>query len=770
VRHDLTVTSLDFELHKLGWRAFQDLCAIILQAELGQTFHAFADSNDGGRDGAFSGNWTVSVGSGGALAPLAMAGTATVAQCKFSAAASGTLVPSMLTDEISKIEKLHASGRCDAYIVLTNLAVSGRTEEWIADRAASVGVANTLVLDGRWISQQIAMSPDLRRLVPRVYGLGDLGKILDDRRLRQANLLLSRLRDDLGTFVPTNAYRKGADALANHRFVLLLGEPAAGKSTIAAMLSMVALDSWRCSVRRVDSPEELIAAWDPDDPDQLFWVDDAFGAIRHDPQLSDGWVRRMDQVQTALRMGARLILTSRDYVYRDARPFLKDYAYPILRERQVVVDVAELSQLERRRILYNHLKAGDQPAEVLGRWRPHLSAVASAEKFQPELARRLASTAFTASSRLATREQLLDFVNRPIAFLADVLGQLPAGSRAALACVYMAGEELPSPMSLTQAESAAIARLGSSDADAFAAFPSLDGTFLVSAEDGNGDPVWRFRHPTIREGFAALVAQDPNAVRILLEGLTEEELLRQVDCGGEASDGTLVRVPPSLYYLVVPRVRVSPAKGRDRWSDPRFWFLQTRASSAFLREWALYHAGDLPELLSFSSYISAYPEPKVLASLHQAGALPEEIRIQAVAKLESLAMEFDGGWLDERIAGLFTADERQRLLDRVRSEILPTIRDEIFYSADGFDSDVPPEDRFDMARVAVGAYQKAFADDDAVVAALLDAERYIDDQVEAAEEDFEGTDRGSLAPAPEIWPDAARRGTRDEFDDVAGGR
>jgi hypothetical protein len=48
----------DYELHKLGWRAFQDLCGVVLQEVLGQTFTAFADTNDAGQDGAFHGLWT----------------------------------------------------------------------------------------------------------------------------------------------------------------------------------------------------------------------------------------------------------------------------------------------------------------------------------------------------------------------------------------------------------------------------------------------------------------------------------------------------------------------------------------------------------------------------------------------------------------------------------------------------------------------------------------------------------------------------------------
>jgi hypothetical protein len=177
----------------------------------------------------------------------------------------------MLADEVAKVGRLHTRGMCDSYLLLTNLAVTGRTDEWLRTQLRSLGVQHCLILDGRWISQQISQRPDLRRYVPRIYGLGDLGQILDDRRLRQARVLLSRLEADLATFVPTTAYRRAADAIAHHGFVLLLGEPACGKSTIAATLAMAALDNWQCGVRRVDSAEELVASWNPDEPSQLFW-------------------------------------------------------------------------------------------------------------------------------------------------------------------------------------------------------------------------------------------------------------------------------------------------------------------------------------------------------------------------------------------------------------------------------------------------------------------------------------------------------------------
>ncbi len=767
MRQYAVVSGLDYDLHKLGWRAFQDLCAVILQQVLGQTFHAFADTNDAGRDGAFHGRWAAPGDALTGRTASVARNIATVVQCKFSGRRDTTLTPAMLSDEVSKIQRLHERGLCDAYLLLTNLRVTGRTDAWIAEQAAGVGVDQTLTLDGTWISQQITQSPSLRRYVPRVYGLGDLGKILDDRRL-QAQALLARLREDLVTFVPTEAYRRAADAVAEHGFVLLLGEPAAGKSTIAATLAIAALDNWKCGVKRVDSAKELIDAWDPDEPSQLFWIDDAFGSIRHDPMLTDGWARRMDQVMTAVGQGARVILTSRDYIYRGARQHLKEYAYPLLREHQVVVDVTQLTPPEKRQILYNHLKAGDQPRKALESWRPHLRRAAEVTPFQPEVARRLAHRAFTSAIRLDTGNDVVAFFARPLSFLADVLRQLDAATRAALACVYLAGDELPSPVDFTPTLKEAVTRLGAVESEVIHAFVAADGTFLQRSQDSRGDPVWRFRHPTIREGFAAVVAEDTNTVSVFLDGLDDDEILHQIDCGGSTARGTLVRVPATLYFRVIPRVAVP--EGGAAWLHPTAWFLEHRCSPEFLRQWSAHHAADLPRLVTFGMYVDAHWQPKFLARLHQAGALPESIRVAAVERLAEYALYLDAGWLDDPIPGLFTDTERGVVLDRIRAEILPNIKDHIDESADGYESDVEPETRYEEARKAVRAFTEVFKGEPAIVSKLAKAAEYIEGEIAEQETVFSPSPAPSLAGRPPPSTTFAAPTGRDEFEDVAEGR
>ncbi len=386
-----------FELHTLGWRAFQNLCADVLRTVWGQSAQAFADSNDAGRDGAFYGIWHDPPDKAGVHDDLR---GPFVLQCKHTKKADSTLSESDLEGEFEKIPRLVEGGQCRSYVLMTNARVTGSSEEKIRERLRVAGVEHPLVLAGGWVCATIAAHRELRLFVPRVYGLGDLSQILDERAYAQASALIAAAPDQVATFVITEPYRRAAEAVRDHGLVLLLGEPAVGKSVIALMLALAAADNWDCMTVKARTASELVDRWNPHEPDQFFWVDDAFGDVRHQEQLTHDWARNMPHVMTAISKGARVVLTSRDYIYQEARPLLKEYAYPRLREHKVLVNVEDLTVDERKQILYNHLALGDQPVDVKAEMKPFLERAATAEPFRPEMAHRLGLRAFTAGLSL----------------------------------------------------------------------------------------------------------------------------------------------------------------------------------------------------------------------------------------------------------------------------------------------------------------------------------------------------------------------------------
>ncbi|MEX0943367.1 MAG: hypothetical protein WD002_12575, partial [Pseudomonadales bacterium] len=456
---------------------------------------SFLDSNDGGRDGAFTGLWKTA-------GQESFSGQFVI-QCKFTSKINHALKMSDISDEIDKAKRLVSQGLCDSYVLMSNAGISGTTAEKIRSAFEQAGVKHVATLGSTWISQQILENKRLRMLVPRVYGLGDLGQILDDRAYAQARTILESMREDLAKVVVTDAYRRAVDAINAHGFVLLIGEPAAGKTTIASLLAMAALDQWNASTLKLDNPGQVVEHWNPEEPSQFFWLDDAFGVTQYEDFLVRGWNHILPQAQSMLRKGTKIVMTSRDYIYNRARKDLKESAFPLFKESQVVIDVHELSANEKRQILYNHLKLGRQSRSFLADIKPYLENVANHSRFIPETARRLADPLFT-NDLFLDEYYIGQFVERREQLLRDILQNLDIDSKAALALIFMRNGQLESPIELQASESQALERLGSDLGNCITTLETLKGS-LVLFSSASGNAAWEFKHPTIGDAYATLL-------------------------------------------------------------------------------------------------------------------------------------------------------------------------------------------------------------------------------------------------------------------------
>ncbi len=269
-----------YDLHKLGWHSFQQLCHTIGGEILGQTLESFADSNDGGRDGAFRVTWNPD-GHGDLEGSF-------VIQCKFTEKADGRLTPSALSEEVEKAKALVQQGICDSYVLMTNADIAGTSHKRIVKMFENAGVRHVRIFGQEWLTRQILENKQIRMLMPRVYGLGDLSDILDERAYAQAQAVLETMREDISKVVITDAYQRAAAALDKNGFVLLIGEPAAGKTTIASLLAMAALDKWNAPTLVLHDPEQVIDHWNTHQSTQFCWIDDAFGVTQHDDVLEVG--------------------------------------------------------------------------------------------------------------------------------------------------------------------------------------------------------------------------------------------------------------------------------------------------------------------------------------------------------------------------------------------------------------------------------------------------------------------------------------------------
>jgi energy-coupling factor transporter ATP-binding protein EcfA2 len=695
-------TEVNYELHSLGWKAFQNLCVTVTAEIWGQVVQSFSDSCDGGRDGAFHGTWLSGKGE-------PYAGAFTV-QCKFTVKADKALKISDIKDELKKAKRLAARGMADNYFLFTNARLSGTTEGNMREAFELIpGIKRFAAFGSERISQIIRESPRLRMLVPRVYGLGDLSQILDERAYAQAQELLSALGDDLGKFVITDAYRRSAKALVEHGFVLLLGEPACGKSTIAAALAVGALDEWGCSTIKVRDADDFVKHSNPLEPKQFFWVDDAFGPNQFDWHSVVAWNRTFPQVDAAIRRGARVLFTSRDYIYKSARNHLKESALPVLKESQVVINVQDLTDQEREQILYNHVRLGTQPKEFKSQIKPYLPQVAIHPQFSPEIARRLGNPMFTKRLNVSA-SGLDDFVARPLELLLEIIHTLDAENRSALALVFMRNGVLPSPIDISTDERQAVVLLGGSEAGVRGALNALNGSLLILAHQ-NGRYTWRFKHPTIRDAFATLVAEDRELMDIYLAGSPLDKLFGEVSCGDVGIQGAKVIVPPDRYETIICDIEsVDTTKQYNKSAVHRF--LAYRCNKEFL-ELFIARNPQFIQSLSIGAYLYAVSDVDVIVRLNEFGLLPEPERLRAVNAIRELAVDVpDSGFLRAEIRTVLTPEELVHILQHVQTTLLPNLNETINQWRDGYSRDGDPDDHFGELKSALEEYRGELEQDE----------------------------------------------------------
>jgi hypothetical protein len=650
------------DLAPLGWKAFQDLCVAIAAEVLGRPVQIFLPARDGGRDGAFIGTW-----SGAPDDPTAKS----TIQCKFTSKSHGNLTFSQLQPELNKVRRLVRRRLAHDYIIMSNAGISGEADAQICDAFRQAGVRQCRVFGRDWIIAQLQERPRLRMMVPRVYGIGDLSQILDDRAYIQARYILSAMGDDLRCFVPTAAHRQAVNALTTHGFVLLLGDPASGKSTIAAILALGALDEGGSGAIRISSSDQL-ERWNPNEK-QFLWVDDAFGSNQYDASKVDGWNVQLPLLRAAVRQGARIVFTSRNYIWEAARPELRISQFPLFKESQVIINVQELTPTERAQVLYNHVKLGGQPLAFRQRIKPLLSAVAGNNSFLPEIARRLGNPVFT-KNLILSEQPVIDFVQHPVEFLKEILEGLDDPSRASIALIFLNGAPgVPSPLQPGEDLDTVIRLTGVSAPKISRALERLNGSLTLLVEHPEGRR-WAFRHPTIADAFAGLVSSSPELVELYVRGAKLDRLLAEVVCDASEITRATVRVPTWLYPIIQQRLRGHPI------DSALIRFLTNRCDPAFLATY-IHETHEIFDLsgrllpdLAHDSFGA------LLAKIHTLGMLPEEVRRATVDKIEEAALTWlDAGvYHDAALRSLFTAEEYSVFCVKFRKEWIDDLPESVF--------------------------------------------------------------------------------------------
>jgi energy-coupling factor transporter ATP-binding protein EcfA2 len=704
---------LDYALHTLGWASFQDLCTSIFEIVFDRPVNFFSKTHDSGRDGTFKGFVN---------APLALGEERdSTLQTKHVSRESTSLTLANFSGERAKVRDLVQRGRAHSYVIMTNAVVAGTEAEKIEAALRDDGVIEPVILGRAWINKKIHENSKIRATVPRLYGLGDLSWILDERAIAQATEVLGSLGNDMRCYVRTKAHLKAVDALLKHGFVLLIGEPAVGKSTIAANLAMAAIDIDSCDVIRVTGPQDIVTYWNPQEKNRFFWVDDAFGTTQYLQHNSDLWNKVLPTMSAALRCGNRFVLTSRDYIWRQAVKDLKSETFKPLQDGRVVIYAEDLSKEEKERILYNHVKFGDQP-QTIRRWmKPYLDHLAANRHFTPEIARRLGNSFFTRELSWSP-ESLQRFVDRPRHFLSDVIKQLEPGAQAAVALIFLNGGRVASP--LTEDESTRIIQktLGVSCPSIRPAMEHLNNTLFLHVTE-SGQTYWTYKHPTVADAYAALITERPELLEIYLRGAKISSLLNEVVYGTRSFAGAALRVPRTLYDILSKRAQEAPPRAVRM-------FLLIRADAEFRKRFLEQNRRVISEEIFFGNPVleDAHARFFLLVNREELMNSSEHCRV-----VDQLCTEITGYGdvtflLDDEFISFLGPENHSKLLEVARRKLAPSLTQVIEQHASECDAD-DPEGYFADNFRALEALTVLFPNDNDVKSRVDAAFEIIEDKI-----------------------------------------
>ena len=221
---------------------------------------------------------------------------------------------------------------------------------------------------------------------------------------------------------------------------------------------------------------------------------------------------------------------------------------------------------------------------------------------------------------------------------------------------------------------------------------------------------WRFKHPTIRDAFASLVAENRELTDIYLLGTPVERLLTEISCGNTKLRGIKVSVPDDRYESLMPRVESFLLSRRENRGSVSC-FLASRCGRSFLARFVERNP-DFVTALEISSYFYAVSDVDVINRLHQLELLPETERLRHVARVHDLAvLTPDSGFVDKDVISFLTDQETQDILDHVRSTLLPDLETCIDNWRDNHDRSEDPEEGFRHLKSALKDYEKALSDD-----------------------------------------------------------
>ncbi len=333
---------MNYNFTNLSSADFEDLARDLIGKDLGVRFEAFCAGPDGGIDGRH-----------------AQAGGSVILQAKHYEGSPFTKLKSTMKRERKAIDAL-APAR---YVLCTSCKFTPPSKLDLATLIGPSLKSEADILGPEDINGLLRKYPEILKAHIKLWlsGASVLDRVVRSAAHAYATITREDIEQKVRVYAPNPSFDESLAKLEAHHVLIISGPPGVGKTTLAEMLSYTFLsEDWELVPIR--SLEDGFAAI-TDTRKQIFFFDDFLGRVALDKQALAHKDSELARFMSRIRRSpnARFILTTRGYIFEEARRVSEHLGDHRLDVTKYVLDVGLYTRRIKARILYNHLLVAETP-------------------------------------------------------------------------------------------------------------------------------------------------------------------------------------------------------------------------------------------------------------------------------------------------------------------------------------------------------------------------------------------------------------------------
>ena len=329
----------DYSFETLSPIDFEHLARDLIQAELKIRLESFKSGKDGGIDFRYSPNEN----------------NILIVQVKhYVNTGLKGLINKIRKDEKPKVDKLKPT----KYLLITSLPLSPADKDEIKT-ILSPHVKLTGDIYGKDdLNNLLEKHKDIERNNFKLWlsSIPILEEVLHSRITNQNKFALESIHSKARIYVMNDSFKKAQEILKQYNYVVIAGIPGIGKSTLAQML---VLNYIKHGFEFINISNDIEDAYSTPDYAQskIYLYDDFLGQTSLTEKLHKKEDSRLFHFISRLRdlKSAKLILTTREYILRQAQQNYELLDNPLFDTPQCIIDLSLYTRKIRAEILYNHM-------------------------------------------------------------------------------------------------------------------------------------------------------------------------------------------------------------------------------------------------------------------------------------------------------------------------------------------------------------------------------------------------------------------------------